>query len=275
MGGDGQVHELPDTNAFQNCVQEAGDGFMVVDFSAKWCGPCKMIAPIYAKMAAEQRDVMFAKVDVDENAEVAAQFQVRSMPTFLFMRHGKVLTSFPGADEGKLRQTLNSIKEMAYDRMKSGTTVCVHGLKSDKHQHRNDTTGTIRTFDGVSGRYTVDFGDGTLALKPANLLPTVDCILLDAAGAHVGETGQISGIAGPDSYRVTVGSDTIDVKSDAVDLPVGTVVYVDGLVGGAKYNGSYGKIEGFDTEAGRYLVQIRTQQQIKLKRSNVFVGKLQ
>lgn len=274
MGGGAAVHELPDGDSFRECVLQAGDNFMVVDFSAKWCGPCKMIAPIYAKMAAEQPDVTFAKVDVDENAEIAAQFQIRSMPTFVFLRHGKVLTSFGGADEGKLRQTLASVQDAAYDRLTRGTSVTVHGLKSDKHQHLNGQVGAVTRFDGTNGRYTVSVGSTILALQPANLLPVVECVLREDAGNNAGKTGRIVGIAAPGRYSVKVDGTTVDVATQDVDLPVGTVVYVDGLVGGAKYNGLFGKIEGIDVEQGRYVVQIRTQEHVKLKRSNVFAGKM-
>jgi len=273
MGG-GAIQELPDAASFHDCMLAAGDNFMIVDFTAKWCGPCKMIAPIFAKLAQQHPEVTFAKVDVDENQEIAARYKVRSMPTFQFMRHGKVLTSFGGADERKLRQTLETVREQAFDRWRRGTSVTVHGLQSADHRRHNDTVGTVMGYDWATGRYTVNLGDVNLALRPANLLPVVECVLAEGAGAHAGKTGRIVGVAGPHRYRVKVGADTVDVAVDQVRLPVGTVVYVDGLVGGAKYNGLYGRVDAFDDVQGRYVVQIRTEEQVKLKPANVFAGQL-
>jgi thioredoxin 1 len=274
MGGGGAVHEVPDAESFRALMEAAGDGFVVVDFSAKWCGPCKMIAPIYKQMAEQHPDVTFAKVDVDENEEVAAFYQVRSMPTFVFLRHGKVVTNFAGADEKTLRQTLASVQEGAYDTLRRGTSVTVHGLCNEAYQQHNEKVGTVLNYDWSKGRYNVNMGGVNLALRPANLVPIVQCVLRQDAGQHAGETVRIVGFsrAGASQYKVKLpGGETADVATDLVDLPVGTTVYVDGLVSQTKYNGRYGKIEGVD--GGRYVVQILTNEQVKLKPANVYAGK--
>ncbi|KAK4107671.1 thioredoxin-domain-containing protein [Canariomyces notabilis] len=67
--------------------------YVVLDFTAVWCPPCKAIAPIYAKLAAEhavEGKLAFGKVDVDEAPEVAKQFGVTAMPTFLFLVDGEL-----------------------------------------------------------------------------------------------------------------------------------------------------------------------------------------
>jgi len=59
---------------------------VLVDFWADWCGPCKMFAPIYEETAADFDDVVFGKVDTEEQQELAAAFQIRSIPTLMAFR---------------------------------------------------------------------------------------------------------------------------------------------------------------------------------------------
>ncbi|MDX2183134.1 MAG: thioredoxin [Gemmatimonadaceae bacterium] len=74
------------------------DGLAMVDFWAEWCGPCKMIAPTVEALATEyQGKVKVAKVDVDANNEWAQKYGVRSIPTLLFFKGGKVVDQIVGA----------------------------------------------------------------------------------------------------------------------------------------------------------------------------------
>merc|ERR1712167_283408 len=61
---------------------------VVVDFTATWCGPCQMIAPLFGELAEKNPDVVFVKVDVDENQETAAACGINCMPTFQFYKNG-------------------------------------------------------------------------------------------------------------------------------------------------------------------------------------------
>ncbi len=81
-------------------------GFVFVDFHAHWCGPCKMTEPIIEQLSGEIKDMSFVKVDVDQNAEVASQFSVFSIPTFIIFKDGKVVNQFVGAmgKEGFLKE---------------------------------------------------------------------------------------------------------------------------------------------------------------------------
>ena len=69
----------------------------MVDFSATWCGPCQKVAPIIEALANENPDFLVGTVDVDMQPMLAARFQVRSLPTVLLLKDGKVVKQFIGA----------------------------------------------------------------------------------------------------------------------------------------------------------------------------------
>ncbi len=83
-------------DAFKQEVLEK-KGLVFVDFHAEWCGPCKMTGPIIDQLAGETSDVTFVKVDVDQNANLASQYSVFSIPTFIVFKDGKVVNQFVGA----------------------------------------------------------------------------------------------------------------------------------------------------------------------------------
>jgi thioredoxin len=106
-GGGGRVKSVATKAELDAILTEAGSKTLVViDFSAVWCGPCKMIAPVYEELANEYTDVIFLKVDVDENPEVTEMFQVMSMPTFLFLKNRESVERWSGASVDKLRTAL-------------------------------------------------------------------------------------------------------------------------------------------------------------------------
>ena len=81
---------------------------VLVDFWATWCGPCKTLGPILEKLAEEfNGGFVLAKVDVDKEQQLAAYFQIRSVPTVMLIKDGQIVDGFPGAlPEGQLRQFL-------------------------------------------------------------------------------------------------------------------------------------------------------------------------
>ncbi|MCR4341144.1 MAG: thioredoxin [Gemmatimonadaceae bacterium] len=91
-------HAVTVTDADFESVVEQNTGLTVVDFWATWCAPCRMIAPVLEQLAAEYAGkAKVAKLDVDTNVRTASRFQVRSIPTLLFFKNGKVVDQVIGA----------------------------------------------------------------------------------------------------------------------------------------------------------------------------------
>ena len=72
-------------------------GVSLIDFYADWCGPCRMVLPIVDQIADERGDILVAKVNVDENSELAGEFGVYSIPTLVVMKDGEVVNKVSGA----------------------------------------------------------------------------------------------------------------------------------------------------------------------------------
>lgn len=97
------------TDAFEaDVLQKSMQVPVLIDFWATWCGPCKTLGPILEKLAGEYNGAFeLARVDVDKEQEIAAAFQIRSVPTVFLVKGGQIADGFPGAlPEGQLREFL-------------------------------------------------------------------------------------------------------------------------------------------------------------------------
>lgn len=84
-------------------------GPVIVDFWASWCGPCMAAAPHFERLAADFPAVRFMKVNVDECKEIAAEFGIRTLPTFIVLDEGKELSRIRGFDTGKIVSALGRL----------------------------------------------------------------------------------------------------------------------------------------------------------------------
>jgi thioredoxin 1 len=92
---------------------------VIVDYWAPWCGPCRGFAPVFERVAQANPEVVFAKVNTDDEQEIAAHFQIRSIPTLMVFRDQIIVFSQPGAlAQNALEQVLAKSRELDMDEVR-------------------------------------------------------------------------------------------------------------------------------------------------------------
>jgi thioredoxin 1 len=99
------------SQTFEDTITQ--NDIVIIDFWAPWCGPCRSFAPIYEKVSDKHSDIVFAKVNTEEEQELAAHFQIRSIPTLMIFREQVVLFAQPGMlSETQLEEVIAQVRTL-------------------------------------------------------------------------------------------------------------------------------------------------------------------
>jgi thioredoxin 1 len=99
---------------FRSTVER--DGIVLIDWWAAWCGPCRAFAPVYEAVAAKHPDIVFGKVDTEQEQELAGAFEIRSIPTLMVLRDKVLLFSQAGAlPEDALEDLIRQVQALDMD----------------------------------------------------------------------------------------------------------------------------------------------------------------
>lgn len=105
-------------DAFDKVI--ADNQMIIFDFWAEWCGPCKQFGPIFEAVAEKHPDIVFAKVNVEEEQELAGMFQVRSIPTVAMMREQVVVFANPGMIPAEnLEQVIQQMRDLDMNKVRA------------------------------------------------------------------------------------------------------------------------------------------------------------
>ena len=203
---------------FKADVIESGKP-VLVDFWATWCGPCKTLGPILEKLAGEYNGAfVLAKVDVDKEQQIAAAFQIRSVPTVFLVKDGQIVDGFPGAlPEGQLREFLAShgvqpadAADAAAEEVPLDPQAQVAALRDaiaaepDKDELKLDLVlALLKTGDATEAERLLD-------ALPANLATDDRAV---KARARLGFAAALKDAPAPDTLRAAVAANADDLRA--------------------------------------------------------------
>jgi len=133
-----------------------GHTYLVADFYATWCPPCKVIAPVYEQLSnahSAAGKIAFVKVNVDEQREVAAQYGIQAMPTFLVFKDGKKIEEIKGANPPALKKIVERIAaEVKAEAGKAGVkTPATEDKKVEDNEEQKGEEKTVSGGYGMTG----------------------------------------------------------------------------------------------------------------------------
>ena len=106
-----------------NFEATVANGIVLLDFWAGWCGPCKMFAPVFEAASEKHADIVFGKIDTDEEQELARRFSVRTIPTLMVIRDGILLASQVGAVPAPaVEELIRKVREIDMDEIRKRVT---------------------------------------------------------------------------------------------------------------------------------------------------------
>jgi thioredoxin 1 len=109
-----------------------GSGTIMIDFWAEWCGPCRMFAPVFEKASERYQDIVFGKVDTEEQIELAQAFDIASIPTLMVIRDGVVLYAEAGAlPAPMLEELIGKVQDIDMDQVRAD-------IEQHEHDHEHD-----------------------------------------------------------------------------------------------------------------------------------------